>query len=391
MEVMRNSTLQADSVGLAALSAGLARYLAEENAGSNLVFSPLSIYAALALLAAGARGDTLDEILRIVGARSRVELEEIVAHMTTGALEDQSDSGGPRVAFASGIWSDLTQPLKPGFREAVVGKYKAEASTVDFINDAEAARGQINEWIAQATSNLIGSIFGPGSITPLTRVVLGNAMYFKGKWVEPFDKKDTRNKLFHQLDGRTVEVPFMQSWDPQFIAVHKGFKVLKLRYQMAQSQDAHNGLPTLAGMISSRPGFLHEHMPKTMIRRNKIQLPKFKLSFESSIVTILKKLGLQLSFGNQADFSHMVDHAESGLPMVLSDVIHKAVIEVNEEGTKAVAFTMMRIFEGSSQTPSRQPPRVNFVADHPFAYFIVEEVTGAVVFAGHVLDPSREN
>jgi serpin B len=155
--------------------------------------------------------------------------------------------------------------------------------------------------------------------------------------------------------------------------------------------DAHDGLPNLAGMISSRPGFLHEHMPKTMIRRNKIQLPKFKLSFESSIVTILKKLGLQLSFGDQADFSHMVDHAESGLPMVLSDVIHKAVIEVNEEGTKAVAFTMMRIFEGSSQTPSRQPPRVDFVADHPFAYFIVEEATSAVVFAGHVLDPSREN
>ncbi|KAK1661118.1 hypothetical protein QYE76_049277 [Lolium multiflorum] len=198
MEVMRNSTLQADSVGLAALSAGLARYPTEENAGSNLVFSPLSIYAALALLAAGARGDTLDEILRIVGARSRAELEEIVAHMTTGALEDQPDSGGPRVAFASGIWSDLTQPLKPGFREAVVGKYKAEASTVDFINDAETARGQINEWIAQATSNLIGSIFGPGSITPLTRVVLCNAMYFKGKWVEPFDKKDTRNKAFPQ-------------------------------------------------------------------------------------------------------------------------------------------------------------------------------------------------
>ncbi|KAM0910077.1 hypothetical protein ACQ4PT_014406 [Festuca glaucescens] len=340
--------------------------------------------------------------------------------MTTGALEDQSDSGGPRVAFASGIWSDLTQPLKPGFREAVVGKYKAEASTVDFINDAEAARGQINEWIAQATCNLIDSIFGPGSITPLTRVVLGNAMYFNGKWVQPFDKKDTRNKLFHQLDGRTVEVPFMQSWDPQFIAVHKGFKVLKLRYQMAQSQDyakvssdrnkrtkvsfmrtqfsmciflpdAHDGLPNLAGMISSRPGFLHEHMPKMMIRVNKFRVPKFKLSFESSIVTILKKLGLQLSFGDQADFLDMVEHAESGLPMVLSDVIHKAVIEVNEEGTKAAAFTMMRIFEGSSQTPSRQPPRVDFVADHPFAYFIVEEATGAVVFAGHVLDPSREN
>jgi serpin B len=108
MEAMGNPMAQADFVGLAALSAGLAKSLAEENAASNLVFSPLSIYAALALLAAGARGATLDEILRVVGARSRGELEEIVARVTGKALKDHSDSGGPRVAFASGIWSELT-------------------------------------------------------------------------------------------------------------------------------------------------------------------------------------------------------------------------------------------------------------------------------------------
>jgi serpin B len=235
---------QADFVGLAALSAGLAKSLAEENASSNLVFSPLSIYAALALLAAGARGATLDEILRVVGGRSRGELEEIVARVTGEALKDHSDSGGPRVAFASGIWSELTCPLKPAFREVVVGRHKAEASAVDFIGNPEAARVQINAWVAQATGNLIGSVFVPGSITPLTRAVLGNAVYFKGKWEEPFDAADTRDKLFHRLDGGGVDVPFMQSWDRQFIAVHDGFKVLKLRYQMTQPQGNpyHHGM-----------------------------------------------------------------------------------------------------------------------------------------------------
>jgi serpin B len=245
MEATRNPMAQADLVGLAALSAGLARSLAEENAENNLVFSPLSIYAALALVAAGARGSTLDEILGVVGARSRGQLEEIVARVTADALKDQSDSGGPRVAFACGIWSELTRPLKPAFLEVVAGTYKAEASTVDFINNPEEARSQINAWVAHATSNLIGSIFGPRSITPLTRVVLGNAIYFKGKWERPFDKKRTTNKLFYRLDGGTVDdVPFMKSRSSQFIAVHDGFKVLKLRYQMAQAQGNPSGHTT---------------------------------------------------------------------------------------------------------------------------------------------------
>lgn len=120
--------------GLAALAARLARRLADANADANLVFSPLSIYAALALVAAGARGDTLDEILRVLGARSSDELAEFVSSMAETALADRSESGGPRVAFACGVWSDATRPLKPAYREAVVGTYKAEAKAVDFKN-----------------------------------------------------------------------------------------------------------------------------------------------------------------------------------------------------------------------------------------------------------------
>ncbi|KAF7002677.1 hypothetical protein CFC21_018122, partial [Triticum aestivum] len=207
-----------ESGGLAALAAGLARRLAEENSESNLVFSPLSIYAAVALLAAGARGATLDEILGVLGAPSRAALEVFVSLVAEQALRDQSGSGGPRIAFACGVWSDLTCALKPAYRHAVLSTYKAEASTVDFQNDPEGARGQINEWAARATQNLIGGVLGPESVTPLTRVVLGNAIYFKGKWQEPFCKRDTESKLFHRLYGRAVDVPFMQSWEPQFIA-----------------------------------------------------------------------------------------------------------------------------------------------------------------------------
>jgi serpin B len=426
MEETRNPAAQSGSAGLAALSAGLARCLAKENEDSNLVFSPLSIYAALALLAAGARGDTKDEILRILGASSRRQLRKFVSGVAQDALTDQSGSGGPRVAFACGVWSDLTCPLKAAYRSTVVDKFKAEASTVDFIHNKEAARGQINAWVANATSNLIDSVFAPGSITRLTRVVLGNAIYFKGKWEEPFKKKYTRNKPFYRMGGGNVDVPFMSSGSSQFIAVHDGFKVLKLRYQMPRPQpqgtyyaevssdhkkrkkvssdseytqfsmciflpDARDGLPGLVDKIASQHGFLHKHLPKENVRVNEFRLPKFKLSFGSSIVAILKKLGLESPFGGEADLSRMVERDESGLPLIVSDVIHKAVIEVNEEGTEAAAVTVVRAGKRCAAKPRRPPPRVDFVADHPFAYFIVEEGTGAVVFAGHVLDPSRES
>ncbi|XP_047086246.1 putative serpin-Z8 [Lolium rigidum] len=397
MEVPRKPTAQADIGGLAALSAGLARCLAEENADSNL-------------------------ILRVVGARSRGELEESVAGVVETALKDESGAGGPRIAFACGVWSELTCPLKAAYRRTVVDKFNAEASSVDFISNPEAARGQINAWVAEATSNLIGSVFGPGSITPLTRVVLGNAVYFKGKWVNPFNEKRTKDKLFYRLDGSTVDTPFMKSLSSQYIAVHDGFKVLKLRYEMAVPQgyvssnrkkrkrmrmssgrnkrtkfsmciflpDDHDGLPNLVDMIASQPGFLHEHLPKEKVEVDEFRVPKFKLSFESSVVTILEKLGLKLPFGDQADLSDMVEPDESGLPTFLNDIIHTAVIEVNEEGTEAAAVTFTD-FEYGCDMPESPPPGVDFVADHPFVYFIVEEVTGAVIFAGHILDPSIEN
>ncbi|XP_044327666.1 putative serpin-Z8 [Triticum aestivum] len=451
--------VSAGSEGLAALSASLARALADKHANSNLVFSPLSIYTALALVAAGARGATLDEILLVLGVPSRGELDAFVARAAGAALQDQSGSGGPRVAFACGVWSDMACPLKPGFRRAVVdGPYGAEASTVDFRGDPEGSRQLINAWAARATNSLIDSVLGRNSVNELTRVVLGNAVYFKDKWDQPFHKSDTSDAPFRRAGGAgAVDVPFMQSWKRQFVAVHDGFKVLKLEYKMGELRarprppfhprdvdrdptkpapffpnraplgrpgrfshaaapsrlavagsssndsysysssatqfsmciflpDTNDGLRSLLDAIASRSGFLHEHLPTQKVDVGEFRVPRFKLSFHDSVVGVLNKLGLRLPFSEAADLSDMTDNDHSGLPLVLSEVIHKAVIEVNEEGTRAAAVTME---EGCAAKP-RPPPPVDFVADHPFAYFIVDEGTGAVVFAGHVLDPSTQ-
>ncbi|XP_037488726.1 putative serpin-Z8 [Triticum dicoccoides] len=359
-------------------------------------------------------------------------------------------------------------PLKPGFRRAVVdGPYGAEASTVDFRGDPEGSRQLINAWAARATNGLIESVLGRNSVNELTRVVLGNAVYFKGKWDQPFHKSDTADAPFRRAGGAgAVDVPFMQSWKRQFVAVHAGFKVLKLKYEMGDARprpplhprddastqdrrtetfhrdptkpapffpnraplghpdrlshaarqpnasfrlaglpsssssptqfsmciflpDADDGLRSLLEAIASRPDFLHEHLPTQKVGVGEFRVPRFKLSFHDSVGGVLNKLGLRMPFSEAADLSDMTEDDRSGLPLVLSEVIHKAVTEVNEEGTRAAAVTMCLMKEGCEARP-RPPPPVDFVADHPFAYFIVEEGTGAVVFAGHVLDPSTQ-
>nr|XP_020178787.1 putative serpin-Z8 [Aegilops tauschii subsp. strangulata] len=388
------------SGGLAALAAGLVSRLADDNnAGSNLVLSPLSIYAALALLAAGARGATQDEILGVLGTPSRAALDEFLSGVAEDALEDHSEYGGPRVAFACGVWTDLACPLKPAYRHAAASAYKADASTVDFRDSPEAARGQINAWVAQATSNLIGPVLGPGSITRLTRVVLGNAITSRASGRIRSTRRPPPTSCSTGPTAAPSTCPSCRAGVPSSSPCTKGSrcsnsgtKWLKGKFSMCIFlPDAFDGLPSLVDAIASRPGFLHKHLPKRKLEVREFRVPKFKLSFHSSDVTVLKKLGLQLPFSDQADLSDMVERDESDLPLVLSDVIHKAVIEVNEEGTVAAAFSRMNMEIGCSITRRPPPPPVDFVADHPFAYFIVEEATDAVVFAGRVLDPSNED
>ncbi|XP_071677068.1 putative serpin-Z8 [Lolium perenne] len=396
--------------GLTTLSAGLSRLLADKYPNTNLVFSPLSIYTALALVAAGARGATLDEILRFLGVQSRDELNMFVA-AAIDTLRDRSGSGGPRVTFACGVWTDLSCRLKPEFREAMVdGAYMADASIVDFRGGPNGACQMINTWAAHVTKGLIESVLNPDSVTRDTldlrsipagvgltersRIVLGNAVYFKGKWDQPFHKRDTHNAPFHRLGNvDPVNVPFMRSWKKQFIAVHDGFKVLKLQYKKEPAPffpgrfsmciflpDANDGLPSVLEAFASRPGFVHEHLPHRKVDVCDFCIPMFKLSFHHNVVDILRNLGLQLPFSSAADLSNMTEEHQ----LLVNEVIHKAVIEVNEEGTEAAAVSMLCM---QVMACERTPP-VDFVADHPFAYFIVEEEIGVIVFAGHVFDPS---
>ncbi|CAL4907538.1 unnamed protein product [Urochloa decumbens] len=407
----------ASASGLTDFALRLAKRLADggQRQNQNLVFSPVSIYAALSLVAAGAHGTTLDELLAVLGAASREELAESARGVAERALADRSGSGSgaPLVAFACGLWHEKTVALKPDYRAAATESYKAKTRAADFKNKPEKARKRINRWVSKATNDLITSILPRGSVHSLTGLVIANAIYFKGRWSMPFNETDTETRLFNLLDGSTVDAPFMSCRTDHAVALHKGFKVLKMAYhpyQIPHWEDAYlhrnkqkdsddgsdqprfsmcvflpkarDGLPELVEKMASRPSFVWDHLPKER-SKTRVWLPKFKLSFSSQMNGVLKAMGMEAAFDEtKANFSDMLE-LEGDQPLVVEHVFHKAVIEVDEEGTIAAASTACTMRLVCATIP------VNFVADHPFAFFVVEEVSSTVVFMGHVLDPTR--
>ncbi|CAL5054409.1 unnamed protein product [Urochloa decumbens] len=267
---MEDDAAARSSGGLTALSHRLMSKLSSSPAdgdttkSGNLVFSPVSIYSALSLAAAGARGKTLSELLDALGAKSRESLAESVRGVVERALPDggprRGGGGGPRVAHACGVWHHATLRLKPAYRAVAAASCSAVVHAVDFISKPEEARKQINSWVAKKTSNLIDSVLPPGMVKSNTRLVVATAIYFKGVWDTPFDKSLTREHKFHRLDGGAVDAQFMRSHDDQFIATYKGFKVLRMPYAV---HDSFGGLrpwraqrnPDLVGPVLATPLF----------------------------------------------------------------------------------------------------------------------------------------
>ncbi|EAY80433.1 hypothetical protein OsI_35614 [Oryza sativa Indica Group] len=391
--------------GLTGISLRLAeQFSAEEDGGGNLVFSPLSIYSALSVVTAGARGTTLTELLAALGAPSRDALAKNAAEIAR-ALAGGTATGGPRVAHACGLWHERTRSLKLAFRDAAAASFNAATRAVDFLANPEEARKEINSWVAAATENLIDTILPPGSVSTDTGLVVTSAIYFNGTWQTPFRKQDTKKDKFHLLDGHgTVDADFMRTGEDQYIAAHDGFKVLKMPYAHDHAApqpspryysmyillpDERDGLSSLedrmaaAGGGGGGEGFLSEHMPVRRVEVGEFRIPRFKLSFSRSVVRALRGVGVNAVF-DRAELPDMIE----GEPLRVSDVLHKAVIEVNEEGTEAAAATAV-LMEGAARYAPPPPPREDFVADHPFAFFVVEESSGAVLFAGHVVDPTK--
>ncbi|KAM0883793.1 hypothetical protein ACQ4PT_031381 [Festuca glaucescens] len=396
----------------------LAKHLAPAGGNAtkgNVAFSPVSIHAALALVAAGARGATLNQLLAFLGVPSAAGLADCGRLIVHRVLGDRAASGGPRVLFSGGIWVDAScGGLKTAFRDVAVESYKSEARTVSFDSEPEEVAEAINSWVKKATNNLIDSIISAGDIGAGTDLVLANAVYFKGKWDVPFEPRRTRPSTFHRLDGSRVDVQFMSRtmYRAQYASCVDGFKVLKLPYEHGRddvhkhgrggaagvaSPDADDtqysmylflpherqGIAKMVDEITAKPDYLYTVLTKAAATTVRVRLPKFEISFKRDLVSDLRQLGLSLPFSSESADLRGIFKKERGT--FLSKLLHKAVVKVDEDGTEAAAVTI-GIFDGTAR--QREPP-VQFVADHPFTFFIMEEHSGVIVFAGHVLDPTN--
>uniref|UniRef100_M8C135 Serpin-ZX n=1 Tax=Aegilops tauschii TaxID=37682 RepID=M8C135_AEGTA len=334
-----------------------------DGAAGNAAFSLLSLHIALSLIAADAGGATRGQLAATLGAEGTGEAESLHAlaqHVVQLVLADASAKGGPRVAFANGLFVDTSMPLKSSFKEVAVGKYKAETHSVDFQTKAAEIACQVNTWVEKITSGIIKEILPEGSVDNTTRLVLGNALYFKGARTEEFDASKTIDGEFRLLDGSSVQAPFMSSTNEQYLSSYDNFKV------------------------SSEPEFLEKHPPTEKVPVRHFKLPKFKISFGFEASILLKGLGLHLPFSEEADLSKMVDSAEEQ-NLYVSSVFHKSFVELNEEGTEAAAATAAVVMLMS--LPLAPPMEIDFIADHPFLFVIREDLTGVVLFVGHVVNP----
>lgn len=373
----------------------LFQQVALHKAQENVAVSPISVSITLAMVAAGAKGPTLDQIVSCLRLSSPASLHDFASQVRSIVLTDASPKGGPLLSFANGVWVERTLPLQPSFVDTVKNKYAAVAQPADFLHEAEKARVEINTWAEKETKKIIKEILPTGALDGNSKCVVANALYFKGAWQKQFDVAATTDEDFYLADGKTIQIPMMTTNKKQEITSHDSFKVLRLPYNKGEDgrsfsmyfilPNERNGLLDVEKAVNA--DFLEQKLVKSNeVKVGAFKLPRFKVSGGYEMPDALAKLGLTLPFSNEADFSNMVD-SPIGQSLSIDKVYHKAAVEVNEEGTVAAAATAAVVMLRSVQLE----PTQDFVADHPFVFVLKEDMTGIVTFIGHVANPAAQN
>ncbi len=348
----------------------------------NLFFSPYSISTALAMTAAGARGNTEKQMRAVLhlGETPR-EINSAFGDLQR-QLNDAGKQAGLELSVANALWAQTGHPFLPAFLDLAKSEHLANLNQVDFRTASETARAEINRWVAERTKDKIQDILPPNSVGDLTRLVLANAIYFKGVWLTPFNKDITTTEPFYVSASREVQVPLMHRRDEvrymengEFQAVELPYKgnelamVILLPRERYRCDQLENGLSA---------NLLTRSLREMKNQKVEIHLPRFKLESRFNLAGILIEMGMSDAFNARADFSGM----DGTNDLFISAVFHKAWGEVNEEGTEAAAATALTIMLGGYPRP-----RPVFRADHPFLFFIRDIRSGSILFMGRLADP----
>ncbi|MDZ4158273.1 MAG: serpin family protein [Anaerolineaceae bacterium] len=357
----------------------------------NLFFSPYSISLALAMTYAGARGQTeaqMAEALQFKLAQAQLHPafnaldQELARRAELSGVEDKPQTGF-RLNIANTLWGQEGYVFLPEFLDLLSENYGAGLRLLDFVENPDASRLTINDWVAQQTEQKIKDLLQPGSLNRDTRLVLTNAIYFNAPWRSSFEKAATRPDSFFVLDGSTVTVPMMNQTKSFGYAAAKDYQAVELPY-LGDEVSMLILLPDAGHFQSFEQSLSADRLEiiTRSLRTAELSLTMPRFTFESgfSLPETLKTMGMTDAFSpHSADFSAM----DGSGSLYISDVIHKAFIDVHEEGTEAAAATAV-IMELRSALPSK--PLVVRI-DRPFIVLIRDRGTGAILFLGRVTNP----
>ena len=362
----------------------------------NIFYSPYSISAALAMTYEGAKGKTAEEIKEVFHFPETSVLRPNYAAIYNKINEDNKEY---QLSTGNALWVQQDYLLLNDYSEAVERYYGGKASNVDFIKETEKSRQTINSFIEEQTNNKVKELIPAGQVDYLTRLVITNAIYFKGTWEWEFDKSDTRDKNFYITPENVVKTPmmYMDSDKATFnYADLEKLQILELPYKgdkismlillpkQGEAYDYEKGEKITYNynledieLSSEKLNEYKSEMQETKL--SAIYLPKFKFDTKYFMVSTLSEMGMPTAFSMQADLSG-IDGSQN---LYIQNVIHQAFVQVDEKGTEAAAATSIMI-----GIKSAMPSNV-FRADHPFIFIIQEKETGNILFMGRMTDPTK--
>lgn len=365
--------------------------------GANLFLSPYSISTALAMTYAGARGETESQMAKVLHfptianpvaeppatpAANRRQFASVFGKIVED-LNAGGEKGGYELRVANALWGQKQYGFLEEFLELIKSNYDGRLNEVDFVGAAEVARKTINAWVEKKTNDKIKNLIPKGVLDSMTRLVLTNAIYFKGNWARQFKEEMTEDVPFTLTDGEKIDAAMMNQTAEFGYAETDTFQGLELPYvdnelsMIILLPKKSDGLSDLEKALA--PKNLSEWLAKLRKRKVIVSVPRFKMTSKFSLASVLKSMGMTNAFSAKADFSGMNGRRD----LFISAVIHKAFVDVNEEGTEAAAATAvtMRL---TSIAPTQMPV---FRADHPFLFLIRDNQSGSILFIGRIMNP----
>lgn len=351
----------------------------------NIVLSPYSIYTAVAMAYLGARGQTEFQMSETM----RYSLKQADFHLALKNNREKllaTNSEDQVLNIANSVWVQRKSAMLDTYYKDLKNFYGSGFEYVDFKNQSEKAREKINDWVSEKTNENIKNLIGEGALGPETKLVLANAIYFKGNWANPFKKQNSGKDDFYDSNGDPVKTTFMNMNGESFSYMENDLlQALMLPYSTGKyaltillPKDKDAGVQKLEKYLTINNLF---HWWSVMSdQKINLSIPKFKMEYGIDCSKILSAMGMTEAFSDQADFSGMNGRRD----LKIDKVVHKASLEIDESGSEATAATAVIMMATSAVRPAK---KVDFIANHPFLFVISDLETQTVLFIGKFAKP----